>query len=88
MKKMKMVYLFKDPYDEIVGAYQKPDDALKDLLEYNEEDYNFVDDEKRAKIFKEANERAYKEGDEGWYEAIYCGEDDGLFGVILQLPLN
>ena len=60
MKNMKMVYLFKDPYGEIVGAYQKPDDALKDLFEYNEEEYNFVDDERRAEIFNEANERAYK----------------------------
>lgn len=88
MKNMKMVYLFKDPYGEIVGAYQKPNDALKDLFEYNEEEYNFVDDERRAEIFKEANERAYKKGDSGWYESIYCGEDDELLGIILQLPLN
>lgn len=88
MKNMKMVYLFKDAYDEIIGAYQKPEDALKDLLDYNADEYNFVSKERREEIFNEARERAYEKGDEGWYESIYVGEDDGLIGVILQLPLN
>ena len=28
MKKMKIVYLFKDPYDEIVGAYVDEDGQM------------------------------------------------------------
>ena len=85
---MKMIYLFKDAHDEIICAYQKPDDALKDLLEYNEGEYNFVSDERRKEIFDEIHRRIYKKGDEDWYELIYWAEDDGLLGEILQLPLN
>jgi len=81
---MKMVYIYVDADNDIVGVYEDWRDAIDDLLEDNENLGKYVTDEKT--IFEEISNRLYQNGDNFWYNILWSDDDEKLQGCIYQRP--
>ena len=81
---MKMVYVYEN-YGEIVAVFSKWADALKALKEDCEDDFIYLDWDE---IKTEAEQRAYKKGDDNWLDVLWCDEEERTNGIIYQRPLN
>lgn len=82
---MKMVYIYVDSDNDIMGVYEKWQDALNDLLKDNENFYRYASDE--AAIFEEISNRLYQNGDNSWYDVLWSDDNEELQGCIYQRPL-